>query len=177
MFVYVLSDMQIPYNYKIVPFYSFYIEKPEYAFDFAFVYQISRFFRFDRKAKLFADESVFLARIMMRKGTEKGALFRLLLFLLYRCQLPFKHRQYPLSHLPQHPCIVERHRIDCLDPETLFLLYIPAVHYEIRESPRRPIQHLGQCCLPVFDTVDGYDLQVYPWPSMCTLNCFPENTI
>ena len=59
MFVYILSDMQIPYNYKIIPFYSFYIEKQEYAFDFAFVYRISRFFRFDRIAKFFADESVF----------------------------------------------------------------------------------------------------------------------
>ena len=31
------------------------------------------------------------------------------------------------------------------------------MHYEIRESSRRPIQHLGQRCLPVFDTVDDLE--------------------
>ena len=162
--MYVLSDMQIPYNYKIVPFYSFYIEKPEYAFDFAFVYQISRFFRFERKAKLFADESVFLARIMMRKGTEKGALFRLLLFLLHGRQLPDKDGKHLLSRLFQHPLVIECTVPDPLYPKALILLCVSAPQQQDGLQPylRLFVQRFGQCRLPVFDTVhhDGFAVQV-----------------
>ena len=72
----------------------------------------------------FLPMKVFPARVMMRKGQKIG-LVRLLLFLLYRRQLPFKHRKHALSHLPQVPlCIVEQHRVDCLDSGS----FVPALH-------------------------------------------------